>query len=153
MSKAPIAMQWDQRRGGLFPFDSYSQEQCAALKEGDYNVRVSRMTKTGREEREGLRGLWWAGLGLLAENTEDWRFNEKRKAHDTILVSLGYSRPRFRIDKTFDMIPISTTEDSMDDDEFAILMERGEAYIVGQIGWSPWQSWKDEKDAQKANSR
>jgi len=145
MSRSPIAMRWDARRGGFFPMDAYGQEQCAALKDGDYNVRVSKLTRTGREEREGMRGLWWGGLSLLAENTEDPRFDEKRKAHDNILEALGYTRKRYRIDNTYELIPISTAEDAMPDDEFAILQERAEAYMIGEIGWSPWQQWKDER--------
>ncbi len=147
MSKAPIAMRWNGR--GFEPMDSYSEEQCAALQMGEYSVRVSRLTRTGREERDGLRGLWWGGLTVLADNTEDWRFNEKRKAHDSIMIAIGYSRPRFRIDGKFDMIPISTSDESMDDDEFRVVMERGETYILDQIGWSPWERWKEEHPSER----
>lgn len=149
MSRAPIGMVVDQR--GLHPLDGYAQEQLAALPPGTYNVRFARMTAKYKEEREGMRGLWWAGLELLTQNTERRGYVDKRMAHESILRAVGYTRPRFRIDGSFDLIPVSTAEESMDDAEFAIMQERARAYAVEEFGFDPWEMWVTEQDAMNGN--
>lgn len=152
MARAAIMMRkW---RGHFVPVDTYAQQQVDEIPEGkDLSVRASVMSSTGKTQREGNRGLWWAGLQMLAENSDDLEYDDKRKAHETILRALGYVRPRYRVDNTVEYIPISTAEDAMDDDEFSILMERAEALIYAKFGWSPWGSWKAEQEAKNANQQ
>lgn len=141
-------------RGHLVPADPYAQQQVDEIADGkDLSVRISVMSSTGKTQREGNRGLWWAGLQMLAENSDDLDYDDKRKAHETILRALGYVRPRYRVDNTVEYIPISTAEDAMDDDEFAVLMERANAFIEGRFGWNPWESWKLEQEAKNANQQ
>jgi len=151
MSRAPIGMVVDHR--GLHPLDGYAQEQLAALPPGTYNVRFARMTAKYKEEREGMRGLWWAGLEVLANNTERRGYGDKRQAHESVLRAIGYTRPRYKMDHSFEMIPISTAEESMDDAEFAIMQERSRAYCVDEFGFDPWQTWVDEQDAARGIAR
>lgn len=152
MARSPILMRKD--RGKLVGVDAYSLQQIDALPEGkELSVRVSVMSSTGKTEREGARGLWWAGLGLLAENVEDLAYDSPRKAHETILRELGYVRPRYRVDNTVEYIPLSTAEDAMDDEEFANLQERANAFIEMRFGWNPWQTWKDQQEAAGGNLR
>lgn len=151
MSRAPIGMTIDQR--GLFPLDAYAQEQLAALPPGTYSVRFARMTARGKTEREGLRGLWWAGCEMLSQNVEHRLWDTKRKASDQILIGLGFVRPRFRIDKTVDMIPVSLAEDAMDDEEMIVLLERGRTFCIDRWGFDPFEMWTNEQDAMKGKRR
>ena len=144
MSRAPIAMTIDHR--GLHGLDAYAQEQMVALPHGTYNVRFSRMTARGKTEREGLRGLWWAGCEVLSQNVEHRLWDTKRKASDQILIGLGFVRPRFRIDKTVDMIPVSLAEDAMEDEEMIALLERARPFCIDRWGFDPFQAWTDEQD-------
>lgn len=151
MSRAPIGMTIDHR--GLHALDAYSQEQLAALPHGTYNVRFAKMTGKYKEEREGMRGLWWAGLELLVNNTERRGYADKRQAHETILRAIGYTRPRFRADHSFELIPISTSEESMDDAEFAIMQERARAFCMEEHGFDPFEMWKEEQEAMNGGRR
>lgn len=144
MSRAPIAMTVDQR--GLHALDAYAQEQLASLPQGTYNVRFSRMTARGKTEREGLRGLWWAGCEVLSENTEQVGFSTKRAASDSILEGMGMIRKRYRIDKTWEPIPISLAEENLDDEEMVAVLELARAYCLDRFGFDPFQAWTDEKD-------
>lgn len=152
MSRAPIAMICD----GLVlrPADAYSQQQIDELPRGaTYNVRVSKLSAHGKEEREGLRGLWWAGCEVLANNVDHKLWDTKRKASDEILKGLGFVRPRFRIDKSVDMIPVSLAEDAMDDEEMAVLLERARTFCIDRWDFDPFQTWIDEQEAAKGNRR
>ncbi len=141
-----------KQRGGLYPADAYAAQQYDALPEGkDLSVRISVMSSTGKTEREGARGLWWAGLQMLAENSDDPDYDTHRKAHEAILFALGFVRPRFRIDGSVIMDVVSTAEDAMDDEEFSVLMTKADEFIMRRFGWSPWESWKMEQDAKRAN--
>jgi hypothetical protein len=151
MSRAPIGMVVDER--GLHPLDGYAQEQLAALPPGTYNVRFARMTAKYKEEREGMRGLWWAGLEVLANNTERRGYADKRQAHESILRAIGYTRPRYRMDHSFELIPISTAEESMDDAEFAIMQERARTYCIDEHGFDPWETWVNEQEAMNGGRR
>ena len=151
MSRAPIGMTIDER--GLHPLDGYAQEQLAALPPGTYNVRFARMTGKYKEEREGMRGLWWAGCDLLAQNTEQWGYADRRQAHETILRGIGYTRPRYRADGSFELIPVSTAEEAMDDAEFAIMQERARAFAVREHGFDPWAMWVEEQEAMNGGRR
>lgn len=151
MSQAPIFVRVE--RGGLMPLDSYAAQQLSKLQPGaEYSARLSRITRTGREEREGMRGRWWAGLALLAESTEDMAYDTPRKAHEAILMGLKYVRPRFRIDGSFDMVPVSTSDAAMDDGEFSILQERARAFCEAKFGFDPFAAWEAEQDAKKAKA-
>ncbi len=152
MARAAIMMRkW---KGRLVPADAYAQQQTDELPEGkELSVRVSVMSSTGKTQREGMRGLWFGGLELLAQNTDDMSYDSKDKAYHQIRVDLGYTRKRFRIDGTYEEIPISTSEESMPDEEFQVLMERAQAFVEATMGWNPWQVWKQEKDAEAANRR
>lgn len=131
---------------GLRPMDAYAEQQVDELPAGNYNMRAARMTGKYKEEREGLRGLWWAGCDLLSQNVEHKLWDTKRKVSDEILKGLGFVRPRFRIDKTVDMIPVSTSEENMDDEEFIVLLERARALCLDRWGMDPFQAWVDEQD-------
>ena len=147
MSRPPIFI--EVRGGRVSPADAYAQEQLANLPDGRYNARVSKVTRAGREEREGARGLWWAGCTLLAENSESAAMDTARKAHEHILMGLGFVRPRFRVDGSFTMVPVSTSEAEMDDEEFAILQEKAREFCVARFGYDPFETWKDQQEAMK----
>ena len=132
--------------GRVSAADAYAAEQLSTLPNGRYNMRVSKVTRAGREEREGARGLWWAGCTLLAENNDSPLLDTSRKVHEHILMSLGYVRPRFRVDGGFDMVPVSTSESEMDDAEFAILQEKARAYSEQRWGYDIWRAWVDEQE-------
>lgn len=149
MSRAPILIRVEL--GRLVPVDAYAQQQVDELGDGkEFNARLSRITATGREEREGLRGMWFAGLKLLSENTDDPRYNTPEKAYRNIRLDLGFSRPRHRIDGSVEMVPVSTADDNMDDEEMAALQELARGYCQQKFGFDPFQMWADEKDAEKA---
>lgn len=133
--------------------DAYAEQQIDELPNGNYNARVSRLTGKFKEEREGLRGLWWAGCETLALNVEHKLWDTKRKASDEILKGLGFVRPRFRADKTVDMIPVSIAEDAMDDEEMTTLLERARPFCIDRWGFDPFQMWVDEQEAMKGNRR
>lgn len=152
MARAPIMCR--KERGGFFPADAYASQQYDAIPEGkELSVRVSVMSSTGKTEREGNRGLWWAGLHLLAENCDDPEYDTDRKAHEAILFALGFVRPRFRIDGSIVMDVVSTSEEAMDDEEFSVLMRKADEFIERKFGWNPWESWKLEQEAAKANQQ
>lgn len=133
------------RGGRVSAADAYGAEQLSNLPDGRYNMRVSKVTRAGREEREGLRGLWWAAMSLLSENSDSPLIDTPRKAHEFILMGLGFVRPRFRVDGGFDMIPVSTSESEMDDGEFLTLMEKAASFCIDRFGFDPMQTWKDQQ--------
>lgn len=147
MSRAPIAV--EVRGGRILPGDAWSEEQLAALPDGRYSARLSKQTKAGREEREAHRALWWAGCTLLSQNTESPLLDTPRKVHEHILMGLGFVRPRFRVDGSFDMVPVSTSEAEMPDDEFEILQEKARAYSEQRWGYDIWRAWVDEQEAKR----
>ncbi len=150
MSRAPIMCR--KERGGFFPADAYASQQYDAIPEGkELSVRVSVMSSTGKTEREGSRGMWWGTMTMLSENVDDIEFDTPRKAHDATLFALGFVRPRFRVDGSVEMIPVSTADDNMDDGEHAILVEKARAYLTGRFGFDPFEAWAQEQDAKKAN--
>ncbi len=150
MSRPPIAM--EVRGGRLLPGDAWADEQIANLPDGRYTARLSKQTRAGREEREAHRALWWAGCNLLAQNTESALLDTPRKVHEFFLTGLGFVRPRFRVDGGFDMVPVSTSESEMDDDEFAILQEKARAFSIQRFGYDIWQMWIDEQEAMKPSN-
>lgn len=147
MSRPPIFI--EVRGGRVSAADAYAAEQLSNLPDGQYNARLSKMTRAGREEREGLRGLWWAGCTLLAENSDSPLLDTSRKVHEHILMGLGFVRPRFRVDGGFDMVPVSTSESEMDDGEFVILQEKARAYAIQRWGFDPWLTWVEQQEAMK----
>jgi hypothetical protein len=152
MARAPIMCR--KSRGGLFPADAYGQSQYDALPDGkELAVRVTVMSSTGKTEREGMRGLWWGSMELLSQNVDDIEYDTKEKAHASTLFALGFVRPRFRIDGSVEMIPVSTAEDNMPDEEMAILLEKAAGFLTRKFGFDPFQSWKDEHEAANANRR
>lgn len=144
MSRPPIVI--EVRGGRMAPGDQWAEEQIAALPDGRYTARLSKQTRAGREEREGIRGLWWAGCHLLSENTEDASADTARKAHEQILMGLGFVRPRFRVDGSFEMVPVSTSESEMADDEAAILQEKARPYAIRRWGFDPWLAWTEQQE-------
>lgn len=143
MTRPPIFI--EIKGGRVSPADAYAEEQLSQLPDGQYNARLSKMTRAGREEREGARGLWWAGCTLVAENSDNPLLDTSRKVHEHILMQLGFVRPRFRIDGAFDMVPVSTSESEMDNIEFAILQEKARPLAVRLWGMDPWQLWVDQR--------
>jgi len=141
----------DQR--GLHAMDQYAHQQIEELPPGTYSVRCSRMTAKYKTEREGMRGLWWAGCDLLSKNTEQKGFATKRAASDEILIGIDLTRKRYRIDKTWEPIPVSLAEESMDDEEMATVIELGRAYCMDRFRFDPFKMWVDEQEAMKANNR
>ena len=153
MSRAPIAMTVANEGAMPRPLDAYAAEQLAALPPGTYSVRFARMTAKGKTEREGQRGLWWAGCDLLSQNTERWGYADRRQTHETILTAIGYTRPRYRIDGSFELIPVSTAEDAMDDGEYAIMQERARAFTIREFGMDPWEEWAKQQDEMNGGRR
>lgn len=147
MSRPPIFI--EVRGGRVSPADAYAMEQLSNLPDGQYNARLSKMTRAGREEREGLRGLWWGAMTLLAENSDSPLIDTPRKAHEFVLMGLGFVRPRFRVDGGFDMIPVSTSEAEMMDDEFSTLMEKARAFCIDRFGYDPMAVWVEKQEAMK----
>lgn len=147
MSRPPIFI--EVNNGHVSGADAYAQEQLSLLPNGKYNARLSKMTRAGREEREGLRGLWWAGCTLVSENTENAAWDTPRKVHNAILMGLGFVRPRFRVDGTFEMVPVSTSEVEMDDSEMAILQEKARPFAINLWGFDPWATWVEQQEAMK----
>lgn len=145
MSRAPIAV--EARGGRILPGDAWSEEQFAQLPDGRYTMRLSKQTRAGREEREGLRGLWWAGCTLVAQNSDSPLLDTSRKVHEQILMGLGFVRPRFRVDGAFDMVPVSTSESEMDDEEMAILQEKARTFAMARWGYDPWLVWVEQQEA------
>lgn len=144
MSRPPIFI--EVRGGRISAADPYAAEQIANLPDGQYNARLSKMTRAGREQREGLRGLWWAGCTLVAENSDSPLLDTSRKVHEHILMGLGFVRPRFRVDGAFDMVPVSTSESEMDDDEFTILQEKARAFALARWDYDPWAVWVEQQE-------
>ncbi len=147
MSRAPIM--FTVNNGRLSPGDVYAEQQISELPNGTYSARFSRMTAKFKTEREGLRGLWFAGLKLLSENTEDIRYDTPAKAYHNIRIDLGFVRPRWRVDGSVEMVPMSTSDESMDDEEMIVLLERAATHCVGRFGFDPFQTWKDQQEAMK----
>lgn len=147
MSRPPIFI--EVRGGRVSPADAYAAEQLSLLPDGQYNARLSKMTRAGREEREGLRGLWWAGCTLVAQNSDSPLLDTSRKVHEQILMGLGFVRPRFRVDGAFDMVPVSTSESEMDDTEFHLLLEKARSFCHARFGFDPFEAWVNEQEAQK----
>lgn len=149
MSRAAIYMEFDGR--GFVPADAWAQEQLSALKPGTrFNVRVSRITARGKEEREGLRGLWWAGCELLSQQVDELHYDTKRKASNMILMSLGFVTAKPKADGRVDIVPISTGEDVLDDEEMHILLERAAAFCVNRFGFDPFDAWKAQQPQKAA---
>ncbi len=152
MSRAPIYVYCDGRT--LRPVDAYAAEQLQKLHEelpkGEFFARLSRLTAKGKDERQGIRGLWWAGVNLLAESVEDPAWDTPRKAHERILEGLGYVRPRWRANGSLELVVVSTTEENMDDEEAQVLQERARPMVLQKWGFDPWQKWVDQKEAEEA---
>lgn len=144
-----------ERRGlHLVPSDPYGQQQIDALPDGkQLSVRISVMSASGKTEREGSRGMWWGTMTLLSENSDDIEFSSPRNAHDSTLFALGFVRPRFRVDGSVEMVPVSTADHAMDDGEHAILVEKARAYLTNRFGYDPFSAWTDEQTAKKANQQ
>ncbi len=152
MSRSPIYVEFDGR--GLVPVDAYAAEQLAALVKGSrYNARLSRITASGKEEREGMRGLWWAGCDLLSQQVDELHYDTRRKASNMILMSLGFVTAKPKADGRVDIVPISTGEDVLDDEEMQILLERAAAFCIQRFGFDPFQSWKDQQPKMPAPAR
>lgn len=151
MARSPIMV--TVQGGRITAADAYGAEQIAALPDGTYSARLSRMTAKYKTEREGLFGLWWAGCDLLSQNTEEAGFYSKRAASDSILDAIGATRRRYRTDKKWENIPVSVSEDAMTDEEFAGILELGRAWCLRHFGFDPFQMWIDEEEAKKGNNR
>ncbi len=158
MARAPIYVYCDGQ--ALRPFDAYAAEQMKKLNEempqGEFFARLSRITAKGKDERQGLFGLWWAGCGLFAESTEHLMWDTQRKVSDRVLEGLGFVRPQFRRvagETTFKMVPVSIAETNMDDDEFELLLERARPFMLDRWNRDPWQEWTDKQDAEKAKDQ
>lgn len=151
MSRSPIGMTIDHR--GLHALDGYAQEQLAALPHGTYNVRFAKMTGKYKEQREGLRGLWFAGCELLSQNTEQDGFATKRAASNSLLVGMKMTRRKYHNDKTWEPIPISLSEDNLDDEEMLTILEMARAYCLDRFGFDPFEMWKQEQEAMNGGRR
>lgn len=151
MSRPPIFI--EVNNGRVSAADAYAAEQLSTLPNGRYNMRVSKVTRAGREEREGIRGLWWAGCQLMAENSDNAALDTSRKVHEAVLMGLGFVRPKFRVDGSFVMVPVSTSEVEMEDDEAIILQEKARAYAIQRWGYDPWLAWTEQQTAQNGGHR
>ena len=142
--KLPLLM---RRRGSmLIPIDPLAEEQLRALPEGqDFNVVA---TYAGKESpRRGAQRWYWAGLGLMAAATELWPTS--RKLHELILENLDYTTKRWRIDRTYEVVPDSIAYDNMTDEEFLDFFERARAWVLTEFGTDPWEEWKAQKEANR----
>lgn len=141
---------WD---GATFvPADMHAVEQAdrtyvqGAMLDGRFTRPVG-----AEDRRAGLNRLWWAGLGLLADNIDDERWPTKRKIHNLILEELGFTEKIYRIDGTYRLVVDSIAIDSMEDDDFDRLFEKARAFCIMHWGFDPFDTWVAEKDAEKAN--
>lgn len=149
---ARSAIQLRNWRGVLVPVDDYARETLDKLPQGaEYYARLSRITRAGREEREGTRGKWWAGLDLLANQQHEAGYLTQRGCHDSILTALGFTRKRHLTGGRFELIPVSTKEGAMDDEEFDVLQELARAFCMAKFNYDPWEMWEQEQAAKKAN--
>lgn len=148
MARTKIYITIDQN-GRIGPGDAYGAEQLSTLPRGDYFVTFSKLTARGRDERDGLRGLWFAGLKLLSENTEDPRYDTPEKCYANIRIDLGYSRPRWRRDGTVEMVPISTSDAAFPDEEMHTLQERAREFCLRRFGYDPWLVWTETQEAKR----
>lgn len=105
------------------------------------------------DRRAGLLRLWWAGLGMLADNIDDERWPTKRKVHNLILEELGFTEKIWRIDGTYRLVVDSIAIDNMEDDDFDRLFEKAKAFCIKHWGWNPWDTWVAEKQAEIANRK
>ncbi len=152
MSRAPIAM--EKVSGRLVGIDSYARQQIDDLPTGKaLSVRVSVMSSSGKTQREGMRGLWWAGCDLLSQQVDELHYDTRRKASNMILMSLGFVTAKPKADGRVDIVPISTGEDVLDDEEMQILLERAAAFCIQRFGFDPFQSWKDQQPKMPAPAR
>lgn len=106
--------------------------------------------KGSEDRRAGNLRHWWAGIGLLLENTDDERWPTKRKLHNLILEELGFTEKIWRIDGSYRLVVDSIAIDNMEDDDFDRLFEKARAFCLLHWGFDPWQMWVDEKNAEKS---
>ena len=130
----------------LRPADAFAQEQLDGLpRNTDLSIEPKLVTGSGQ------RRLYWAGLGLLAQNIEDDRWPTSRHLSNMLLTTLGYVDIAWRMDGSYYLTPNSLAVDNMEEPEFLAYFERARAEVVKRFEWDPWEAWKDEKDAEKAN--
>lgn len=103
------------------------------------------------DRRAGQLRLWWAGLGLLAENIDDERWPTKRILHELILEELGFVTKFWRIDGSYRLEANSIAIDNMEDDDFDRLFEKARVFCLTHWGFDPWDIWVAEKEAEEVN--
>lgn len=98
--------------------------------------------------RNGMLGLWWAGIKLLYDNQDE--FATERKLHEEILKKIGLSKKLYRIDKTFVREVVdSIAIENMTDEEFKVVQEKAREYVVGRWGYDPWDLWVEQQEARR----
>jgi hypothetical protein len=136
----PIGVEWD---GAVFrPSDPYSAELADKLPRGvklESNFTVLTSKAEGRAAK--LR-LWWAGMNLLQENTEE--FPTSRKLHEHILEELGFYKKMPRADDADYREVDSIKAENMEDAEFDTLFELARTYVLTRWHFDPWERWKEE---------
>lgn len=137
----PIGVEWD---GQAFrPVDAYSAELADQLPRGT-RLEGHFTAVTGKADaRAGNTRLYWAGINLLHENTDE--FPTARKLHDHILEELGFFTRHPRIDGG-ERREIDSTKE-MEDDEFATMWELAKTYVLARWRFDPWEKWKEEAAA------
>lgn len=98
--------------------------------------------------RNGMMGLYFAGLKLLFENQD--KFATNKKLREEILKKIGYSKKLYRVDGTFlKEVPDSMAIENMTDEEMSIVQEKSRAYVVATWGWDPWSTWVEQQEERK----
>jgi hypothetical protein len=135
----------DQRGRRLRPATAYDAELLESVQPGEYKVALTKAgAKTG-----GAKRKWYAGLGLLIDNTEDPRVPTKEKAHELVMRGIGmvHKAPHLR-GENFETLVVDSLPD--DDESMARVLELARAFAASEWGFDPWQMWEDERSAARA---
>lgn len=144
------SIRMDKRRAksaneiGFFPADPWADERFHT----DYKIDQPYGVVVSNPARNGMLGLWFAGIRLLFDNQEEYA--TERKLHEAILKDLGLSHPVYRIDGTFvkDVVD-SIALEAMTDEEMTVVQEKARSYAEGRWGYDPWRLWVEQQDAKK----
>lgn len=147
-----LQVTWSREYGHYTPADMRSAEVAdMTFVQGAYLDGRFTRPKGAEDRRAGNLRLWWAGIGLLLENTDDERWPTKRKLHNLILEELGFVEKIWRIDGSYRLVVDSIAIDKMEDEDFDRLFEKARAFCHEHFGFDPWETWVAERNAAKAN--
>lgn len=122
--RAPVMMR--RVRGGLSPVSSFDAERLDRYGIGvDLEVRIMQRRSIPQQR------LYWAMLGRVVENTDDWPTSEH--LHEALKLHLGYTTPMKTVDGRTVWRPDSTAFASMDGAEFKVFFDRAVETIATHI--------------------